>query len=42
MEYRNRLRGWLSGLLTDLGPQLHESIDSTGPVKVVTENSQSD
>ena len=42
VEYRNRLRGWLSGLLTDLGPQLHESIDSTGPVKVITENSQSD
>ncbi len=42
VEYRNRLRGWLSGLLNDLGPQLHESIDSTGPVKVITENSQSD
>lgn len=42
VEYRNRLRGWLSGLLTDLGPQLHESIDSTGPVKVITETPQYD
>jgi len=42
VEYRTRLRGWLSGLLTDLGPQLHESIDSTGPVKVITETPQND
>lgn len=42
VEYRTRLRGWLSGLLTDLGPQLHESIDSTGPVKVITEAPQND
>jgi DivIVA domain-containing protein len=36
IDYRNRLRNWLSGLLSDLGAQLNDSIDSTGPVNVIT------
>jgi DivIVA domain-containing protein len=36
IDYRNRLRSWLSGMLTDLGAQLDNEIDSTGPVKMVT------
>lgn len=36
IDYRNRLRTWLSGLLTDLGAQLNDSIESTGPVNVIT------
>jgi DivIVA domain-containing protein len=36
IDYRNRLRSWLSGLLTDLGAQLNDSIESTTPVNVIT------
>jgi DivIVA domain-containing protein len=36
IDYRNRLRNWLSGLLSDLGAQLNDSIDSTAPVNVIT------
>jgi DivIVA domain-containing protein len=36
IDYRNRLRNWLSGMLNDLGAQLNDSIDSTGPVNVIT------
>ena len=36
IDYRNRLRSWLSGLLTDLGAQLNDSIESTAPVNVIT------
>ena len=35
IDYRNRLRSWLSGLLTDLGAQLNDSIESTTPVNVI-------
>ena len=36
IDYRNRLRSWLSGLLTDLGAQLNDSIENTTPVNVIT------
>ncbi|MFY8204243.1 MAG: DivIVA domain-containing protein, partial [Actinomycetes bacterium] len=36
IDYRNRLRNWLSGMLTDLGAQLNDSIESTEPVNVIT------
>lgn len=36
IDYRNRLRNWLSGMLNDLGGQINDSIDSTGPVNVIT------
>jgi DivIVA domain-containing protein len=36
IDYRNRLRNWLSGMLTDLGAQLNDSIENTEPVNVIT------
>ena len=36
IDYRNRLRSWLSGMLNDLGAQLNDSIENTGPVNVIT------
>ena len=36
IDYRNRLRNWLSGMLNDLGAQLNDSIENTEPVNVIT------
>lgn len=36
IDYRNRLRSWLSGMLTDLGAQLNDSIENTEPVNIIT------
>jgi DivIVA domain-containing protein len=36
IDYRNRLRSWLSGLLTDLGAQLNDSIENSTSVNVIT------
>ncbi|MEY3496674.1 MAG: hypothetical protein RJA80_897 [Actinomycetota bacterium] len=36
IEYRNRLRNWLSGMLNDLGVELDKSKEDTNPVNVIT------
>ncbi len=36
IEYRNRLRNWLSGMLNDLGVELDKSSEKTNPVNVIT------
>ena len=36
IEYRNRLRNWLSGMLNDLGVELDKSSEDTNPVSVIT------
>lgn len=36
IEYRNRLRNWLSGMLNDLGVQLDQAKEDTNPVNVIT------
>ena len=36
IEYRNRLRNWLSGMLNDLGVELDKSKEDTNPINVIT------
>ncbi|MFM1826128.1 MAG: hypothetical protein RLZZ37_763 [Actinomycetota bacterium] len=36
IEYRNRLRNWLSGMLNDLGVELDATSENTNPVNVIT------
>lgn len=36
IEYRNRLKSWLSGMLNDLGVELDKSVENTNPVNVIT------
>ena len=35
IEYRNRLKNWLSGMLSDLGVELDKSSQDTNPVNVI-------
>ncbi len=40
IDYRNRLRNWLSVMLQDLGGEIEAGAQSTGPVNVITSSSE--